>query len=212
MRVLFQGDSITDVSREKKNDRAAELNFPPVLGSGYPQLISAKLGFENPNEYEFINRGISGNRIVDLLGRVRADVIKLKPDVLSVLIGVNDVWHEYLTGNGVSTELYEVVYNLFIREIKKELPNVRIMILEPFVLKGVATEEIFDEFKASVLEKAAAAKRVAEANGLEFIPLQNKFDEAEKLAPAKYWLGDGVHPTPFGHELIAREWLRAFKK
>lgn len=212
MRVLFQGDSITDVSREKKNDRAAEFNFPPVLGSGYPQLISAKLGFENPNEYEFINRGISGNRIVDLLGRVRADVIKLKPDVLSVLIGVNDVWHEYLTGNGVSTELYEVVYNLFIREIKKELPNVRIMILEPFVLKGVATEEIFDEFKASVLEKAAAAKRVAEANGLEFIPLQNKFDEAEKLAPAKYWLGDGVHPTPFGHELIAREWLRAFKK
>lgn len=212
MRVLFQGDSITDVSRDKKNERVAEFNLSPLLGSGYPQLISAKLGFENPNEYEFINRGISGNRIVDLLGRVRADVIKLKPDVLSVLVGVNDVWHEYLTGNGVSTELYEVVYNLFIHEIKKELPNVRIMILEPFVLKGVATEEIFDEFKASVLEKAAAAKKVAEANGLEFIPLQNKFDEAEKLAPEKYWLGDGVHPTPFGHELIAREWLKAFKK
>ncbi|MBQ9920892.1 MAG: lysophospholipase, partial [Clostridia bacterium] len=87
MRILFQGDSITDAGRARDND----IN----LGTGYPMLVKATLGFEEPGKYEFFNRGISGNRVVDLYARIKNDIINLKPDVMSILIGVNDVWHEY---------------------------------------------------------------------------------------------------------------------
>jgi len=212
MKILFQGDSITDVDRVRNSESFVELGFPQPYGNGYPLLVSARLGFECPKEYEFVNRGISGNRVVDLLGRMKADMINLKPDVMSILIGVNDVWHEYLTGNGICVEMYEELYNLLITEVKKALPDIRIMILEPFVLRGDGTEANYDEFRAEVLLRAAAAKRVAERNHLEFIPMQEKFDEAAKIAPANRWLGDGVHPTPAGHELIAREWIKQFQE
>lgn len=204
MRILFQGDSITDAGRSRENDA--------VRGHGYPTLVAASLGLDHPGEYEFINRGISGNRISDLVARMKIDMINLKPDVMSILIGVNDVWHEFGSGNGVHTDLYERLYNILIEEVKAALPDIRIVIMEPFVLKGVSTENCFEAFKADVECKAAAAKRVAEKNGLEFIPLQEKLDEACKLAPANYWLGDGVHPTAAGHELIAREWIKQFLK
>lgn len=204
MRILFQGDSITDAGRSRENDAQR--------GQGYPTLVAASLGLDHPGEYEFINRGIGGNRISDLVARMKIDIINLKPDVMSILIGVNDVWHEFGSGNGVHTDLYEKLYNILIEEVKTALPDIRIMIMEPFVLKGVSTESCFEAFKADVECKAAAAKRVAEKNGLEFIPLQEKLDEACKLAPASYWLGDGVHPTAAGHELIAREWIKQFLK
>lgn len=211
MKILFQGDSITDVGRERNNERWSELGFPQVMGCGYPQLIAAKLGFECPNEYEFLNRGISGNRVSDLLGRMKIDMINEKPDIMSILIGVNDVWHDYLVGNGISAELFEKIYNLLIQEVKKELPDIRILILEPFILRGTATEQNYEEFRAEVLLRAKAAKRVAEMNHVEFIPLQEIFDRVVKLAPANHWLGDGVHPTSAGHELIAREWIKQFR-
>ena len=203
-RVLFQGDSITDANRMRDNDN--------YRGSGYPTLISGKLGVEFPNKYEFLNRGISGNRVVDLLARVNADRINLKPDIMSILIGVNDVWHELSTQNGVSAENYEKIYNMLIDEVCSALPEIKIIILEPFVLKGVVTEEKWGEFRSEVEKRAAAAKRVADGHGLPFAELQKKFDDAEKLAPADYWLIDGVHPTAAGHELISQEWIAAFKK
>lgn len=202
MRILFQGDSITDALRNRENDQ--------YRGVGYATLVSAKLGFEHPGEYEFINRGVSGNRITNLVTRMKADMINLKPDVMSILIGVNDVWHEVQRQNGVDTHLYEKLYNILIEELKTALPNIRIMIMEPFVLQGTATLENWEVFRSEVEQRAAAAKRVAEKNGLEFIPLQAKMDNATAIAPADYWLMDGVHPTAMGHELIAREWIKTF--
>jgi lysophospholipase L1-like esterase len=181
-----------------------------VRGNGYPTIVAAKLGYEYPNQYEFINRGISGNRVTDLLARIQCHMINLEPDVMSILIGVNDVWHEINYRNGVRTELFENVYNILIQELKAEKPDLRIMLMEPFVLKGSATVANWDAFKNGVAEKAAAVKRVAEKNNLEFIPLQDKLDEACEKAPASYWLYDGVHPTAAGHELIAREWIKQF--
>ena len=131
---------------------------------------------------------------------------------MSILIGVNDVWHEINNKNGVRTELFENVYDILIQELKAAKPDIRIMIMEPFVLKGSATEENWDAFKNGVAEKAAAAKRVAEKNGLAFIPLQDKLDAACEEAPATYWLFDGVHPTAAGHQLIAREWIKKFEE
>jgi lysophospholipase L1-like esterase len=135
-----------------------------------------------------------------------------------LLIGVNDVWHE-LGGkrNGVATDKFEKIYDMLITEILEALPNVKIMIMEPFVLeaeKTAATEaepERWDCFRTEVPLRAAAAKRIAEKYGLSFIALQDKFNEACKLAPASYWLRDGVHPTPMGHWIIKNEWIKAFR-
>jgi len=203
-RILFMGDSITDANRNREVDFA--------MGHGYACLVSSRLGFENPNEYQFINRGISGNRISDLIARIKSDAINLKPDVMSILIGINDVWHENAFKNGVDEALFEELYSLYIREIKTALPEIRIMILEPFVLPGKATEENWDFFKKETALRAAAAKRVANKFGLEFIPLQEKINEATKLAEPTFWLVDGIHPSSAGHELIAREWLKCYNK
>ena len=202
--ILFQGDSITDASRSRENDS--------FLGVGYPRLIEGELGLESPGEYNFVNRGVSGNRVVDLYARIKIDVINVKPDYMSILIGVNDVWHEVSKKNGVDAEKYFKIYSMLIEEIKEALPDTKIMILEPFVLKASATEEEWDYFKAETKLRAEMAKKVAEKYDLKFIPLQDKFDEAEKLAPASYWLGDGVHPTAKGHTIIKNEWLKAFNE
>ena len=195
--ILFQGDSITDCGRGEG------------LGIGYPLLVTAKLGFENPNEYNFINRGISGNRIVDVYARIKKDIINLKPDYMSILIGVNDVWHEFSEKNGVSAERYEKVYNMLIEDIFAELPDVKIFILEPFVLKGAGTEENWDRFRPEVELRAEAAKRVAQKHGLIFVPLQDKFDNAVENGDTAYWLSDGVHPTAAGHEIIKESLIEA---
>ena len=203
--VLFQGDSITDMYRTSTHDE--------ILGIGYPVLVAAQLGYEYPEKYKFINRGINGSRVVDVYARIKSDIINLKPDILSILIGVNDVWHE-LGGerNGVDAEKYYKVYSMLIQEIKDALPNTEIMIMEPFVLKASATEKEWEIFKSEVLKRAEKAKAVAEEYGLTYIPLQEKFDEAESRAKAAHWFYDGVHPSSAGHEIIRKEWVNAFKK
>ena len=125
-KFLFQGDSITDAGRARDWDLS--------LGSGYSTVVAATLGTEFPGEYEFINRAISGNRIVDLYARIKTDIINLKPDALSILIGINDVWHEVNHQNGVSAEKYEKIYDMLIEEILEALPDIKIYILEPFLL------------------------------------------------------------------------------
>ncbi len=200
IKFLFQGDSITDADRNRDN----ESNF----GLGYPNLVASELMFKYPGEYEFVNKGISGNRIVDLYARIKQDIINLKPDYMSILIGVNDVWHELNDKNGVAAPKFEKVYSMLIEEVKEALPNIKIYILEPFVLKGCGTERYFDEFLADVKLHAQAAKNIAEKYGLIFIPLQEKFDEASKLMPPTYWTADGVHPTAAGHGLIKEELIK----
>ncbi len=205
--ILFQGDSITDAGRDRVNDSSR--------GVGYATLVSAALGMEHPGEFQFLNRGISGNRVIDLLARVKADMINLAPDYMSILIGVNDVWHELPGKNGVDPVRYELYYDLLIGQLKEALPELKIMILEPFVLRGSATtepEEKWEPFQTGVLKNAEIARKIAKKHDLVFVPLQEKFDQAQQLAPADYWLADGVHPTAMGHEIIKREWMKAFEK
>ncbi len=201
--ILFQGDSITDVGRNRDDINS--------LGFGYPLLVSSSLGFDYPGEYNFINKGISGNRIVDVYARIKADIINLKPDIMSILIGVNDVWHEFDFKNGVDSEKYFKIYSMLIEEIKAELPDIKIMIMEPYVGNGSATADKIDIFRTEVFKRAEKAKKIAEKYNLTFIPLQKRFDEAFQSASVDYWLADGVHPNFKGHELIKREWIKAFK-
>lgn len=206
--ILFQGDSITDWHRGRENDGD--------VGRGYPLLVKAALSFEHPEEYTYFNRGISGNRIVDVYARIKMDIINLKPDYMSILIGINDVWHEISRENGVAPAKFEKIYDMLITEIKEELPDLKLIILEPFVLKGSATcdtEEIpnrWKRFDEGAKANAQAARRIAEKHGAIFVELQSKFDELDAAHPG-YWLMDGVHPTAAGHQLIQREWLNAFR-
>ena len=206
--VLFQGDSITDCDRSRQNHARQ--------GYGYATMVQGQLGYECPGAFTFQNRGISGNHIVDVYARIKADIINLKPDYMSILIGVNDVWHELGGNNGVAPDKFEKIYCMLIEEIKEALPALKIMILEPFVLPGSATKNdenpaVWQSFDSLVRANAAAAKRVAEKYALPFIELQSGFDALCEKAPADYWLADGVHPTAMGHCFIKDKWMECFK-
>ena len=208
--ILFQGDSVTDAGRNYEDTY--------YLGTGYPHLVMAQLGYEHPGEYAFVNRGINGSRIPDIYARIVRDIIKIKPDYMSLLIGVNDYWHGVDWGgvNGTGYKRFRKVYNILLDELAEELPDMKIMIMEPFALPGVATNptaedpDRYKNFRKGVEGYAKICREIAEERGIKFIPLQAKFDELCKKAEPINWLIDGVHPTPMGHEMIKREWLKAF--
>lgn len=201
--ILFQGDSITDAGRVREN--------PDDLGQGYSNFIAGRLGLQQPGTYKFLNRGLSGNRIVDLYARMKVDIINLKPDYISILIGVNDAWHEKDWKNGVSTPKFKRIYSMLLEEVQEALPNTKIMLMEPFVLNGSATEDAIEWFREEVGQRALATKELAEEFYLPFVPLQEDLDQLAQIAPTAYWLIDGVHPTPFFHQYLADKWLETFQ-
>ena len=207
MKIVFFGDSITDASRTYD----AESYMAKSFGQGYVFLASAELMAKYPGKFEIINRGISGNRVVDLYQRIKCDVWNQQPDVLSILVGVNDVWHEINKQNGVDLVRYEKVYRMIIEDTKKALPNVKIILMEPYVLKGLATEVEFEKFK-EVYKYAEIVKRLANEYDLTFVPLQEKFSSVAEKYGAEFYVKDGVHPGPAGAKVIADAWLDAFYK
>ncbi|MBQ7373287.1 MAG: SGNH/GDSL hydrolase family protein [Clostridia bacterium] len=207
MKIVLLGDSITDMSR----NRELPEEFPTTKGMGYPFIVTSKLYEQYATKYQVINRGISGDRIVDVYARIKKDCWNLQPDFISVLIGVNDVWHELENKNGVELDRFENVYSMLIEDTLKSLPNVKIMLLEPFVLEGSATTEKFDRFLI-VKEYAKVVKKLADKYGFTFVPLQDRFDDECKKVGASNLLYDGVHPTVQGATVIANEWLKGFEK
>jgi lysophospholipase L1-like esterase len=209
MKILFFGDSITDAGRAR--DREGHISS---LGYGYVNQVAGALSFEDPTAYTFVNRGISGNRIVDLYSRIKADVWNESPDVLSILIGVNDVWHDLGDKpNGVDVERFEKVYRMLLEDTKKVLPSTKIILCEPFFLHGIATDynDGYEHF-CQVPNYAAVVKKLAKEFNLPLVELQDKFDEAAAKYGYDKVLADGVHPNSFGAALIAKEWLSVFKK
>lgn len=201
--ILFQGDSITDAGRARDRSGA---NDPRALGAGYPTMISSRLlGVYSALKIQCYNRGISGNKVPDLQARWQSDAIDLKPAVLSILIGVNDIWHK-LNGNydGTVTD-YEEGFKTLLGETTKALPKTRLVICEPFVLRcGAISDKWFPEFD----HRRAAAKRVAQEFDATWVPFQSMFDDAISAdTPPNYWAGDGVHPTTAGHALMSKTWL-----
>lgn len=203
--ILFQGDSITDAGREKEQQLA---NSPKSFGSGYAFLAASTLLNEYASkELVIYNRGISGNKVFQLSDRWQKDCLDLNPQVLSIMIGVNDFWHK-LTGNYDGTvEKYETDLRLLLFLTKKMLPNVKLIIGEPYVvLDGSAVDEKwFPEFDAY----RQSAKKLATEFETIFIPFHSIFEEAQKYAPGRYWTGDGVHPSMAGAALMAEAWVKA---
>jgi lysophospholipase L1-like esterase len=202
--ILFQGDSITDGGRSRNED----LNH--VMGHGYAYLVAARLGADHPElGLRFLNRGCSGNRVVDMYGRWREDALNLKPDVISILIGVNDVGSEFKRNAGVPAAKYEKVYRLVLEESREALPGVRFVLLEPFCVPVRQEDEHGRNVRAELDRRRPIVARLATEFDAVFVPLQDMFDAACRTTGVEHWLWDGAHPTPAGHELIARAWLRA---
>lgn len=202
--ILFQGDSITDAGRHRD---VTEPNLPAGLGFGYAARIAERLLAERPaDNLKFLNRGISGHRVVDLYARWKVDAVNLKPDILSILIGVNDTWHEMMSGNGVELDRYETVYRLMLAYTRQKLPDVQLVLCEPFVLlHGVVTEAWVEEIAA----RQEIVRRMAREFNTLHIPFQTSLNHALLRAPAAHWTNDGVHLTAEGHALLAQCWLDA---
>jgi lysophospholipase L1-like esterase len=204
--ILFQGDSITDGGRNK--NRENEINLPAQLGGGYVLYAAANiLANHAGKELQIYNRGISGNKVFQLAERWEKDCIDLKPNILSILIGVNDFWHTK-TGKYTGTIVeYETGYRDLIDRTLKALPKIRIVICEPFIIHGgTALDNTWDRDFTPYRE---TAKALAKSFDSTFVPFQSVFNEALKKAPAAYWGADGVHPSMAGAQLMAQAWIKA---
>lgn len=202
--ILFQGDSITDAGRDRRSENNA--NNRNALGRGYVYSIATQLLSDKADcGLKIYNRGISGNKVFQLADRWDKDCLEIKPDVLSILIGVNDIWHS-LNGNYDGTvEKYEKDYRALLNRTVKALPDIKLVICEPFVLRcGAVNNKWFPEFDSY----RAAAKRIADEFDAVFVPFQSMFDEATQKAHPAHWAGDGVHPSMAGAYLMGQEWLK----
>ncbi len=203
--ILFQGDSITDCGR------TANGHPTQALGDGYVRLVAREIGQALPNRnLTFVNRGISGNRVTDLAARWRHDTINLKPNFLSILVGVNDALS---TARGpVSAERFEQVYDQLLRDTWTALPKTRIVLCEPFMLPVGMDRPTFEAALTEVKKRQEVVARLSAKYRLPLVQFQKAFDDASRGAPPPHWSGDGVHPTAAGHQLMAAEWLRTIRE
>lgn len=205
--VLFQGDSITDAGRSR--DGFANRG----LGQGYASLIAGRVGLAQAESgHRFLNRGLSGNRVSDVYARWNEDAISLEPDVISVLIGVNDAWRTVHKLPEGATDRFGRIYRHLLEETKETMPNASLVLCEPFVLPVAMVAEAWEEWRSILVRYGAVVRTLADEYGAAFVALQEPFDRATARAEAAYWLPDGVHPSAAGHELIATEWLKAVGK
>ena len=201
--ILFQGDSITDGNRSRNND------WNHVMGHGYQFIVASKLWYELSNKgLHFFNRGISGNTVADLAARWNEDTIALKPDILSILIGINDTEKFFRGDQNFSAEQYEKKYDDLLQKTREELPKVQLVLCEPFILPVGRVKENLPVYEKELKMRRGVVKKLAGKYKAVFIPFQTAFDKALQKAPAEYWIWDGIHPMPAGHELMAREWLK----
>jgi lysophospholipase L1-like esterase len=197
--VLFQGDSITDCGRNKETGED--------LGGGYPAKVAAVWEALFPDSgVSFVNRGISGNRAKDLLERYEKDFKAVKPDLVSILIGINDTWRRYDKNDPTDAALFERHYRALLENLKRDMPGTPLVIIEPFLLNSIPERSSWRE---DLDPKIQVVRSLAKEYADFFIPMDGIFvrytvegiKETEMAA-------DGVHPTPLGHGIIASEWLR----
>lgn len=211
MKILFQGDSITDGARYKS--RASEWDKNHQIGHSYVYILAGLLGLNFPDRrLEFVNKGISGNTVIDLLARWQTDALDIAPDVISILVGVNDCLRECKkTAPDLSASVYEENYRKLLTLSREKDPDLKIILLEPFAhIEGQQNAGASEIVRRAILRsEQKAVRRLAKEFNAVFVPLQDVFDEAMALREPSYWIWDGTHPTEAGHALIAREFLKA---
>jgi len=202
--ILFQGDSITDADRNRKRQLP---NGARSMGNGYVKLVAASVIKQFPDKHlQVHNRGISGNKVFQLAERWEEDCLSLQPSVLSILIGVNDYWHTRSGSYDGTVDIYEHDFRALLQQTKAALPDVKLVIGEPFLVDGgSATGEGWQEEFTPYRE---AAKRISDEFDAFWIPYHSVFSEALKYAPGAVWCPDGVHPSMAGAQLMAQAWLK----
>jgi len=203
--LLFQGDSITDAGRNKKRELP---NNAGSFGGGYAHLTASwLLEALAAHELTIYNRGISGNKVYQLADRWDKDCINLNPNVLSILIGVNDYWH-FRNGNYDGTPaIYENDFRKLLEGTREALPGIKLLICQPFILtETTAVDESWLEPFSAYQE---IARKISDEFEATWVPFQEAFDKAIEVAHPSYWANDGVHPSMAGAQLMANTWLEA---
>lgn len=202
MKILFQGDSITDAYRQPK-----EHNPAFRLGNGYAFLVAARLAASFPEAgLEFINRGVSGNRVTSIQARWQEDAVALRPDWLSLLAGVNETIAVMKGRECLDLDLFRRTYCGLLDELRVANPAIRLVLMEPFVLEvGIVTPA----WREHLTPRQQIVSEVAQEHGAIFVPLQDRFDRAAARTSPADWIWDGVHPSHAGFQLIADAWLEA---
>ena len=198
MKILFQGDSVTDAGRDYADSAD--------MGNGYPRYASAMLQDAFPAiDFEFVNLGISGNRTENLVQRLERDCVDIQPDIVSIMIGINDVWHHYSHGILTTDEAFEANYRQVLDALKART-NARIFIIQPFLLETVdpGKQELCEE----LVRKQAIVKRLADEYADLYLPLDEVLHTQTEEEPV-YYTADGVHPTPNGACYIGEAYLKA---
>ena len=201
IKILFLGDSITDAGRDKRNYHN--------MGNGYPRYASELIAAENQDfDFEFINLGISGNRTSQLFDRLYKDAIELQPDIISILIGINDIWHRHDINNISTTDAQiELNYRSILERIKRET-NAKILMLSPYLLDAPDKGNMRSDLSTVIPIVENLAKEYADV----YVPLDDIFAEALKVQPEpKFYSGDGVHPNPNGSQFIGEQYAKAIK-
>ena len=205
--ILFQGDSITDGNRGRDKDPNH------IMGHGYAFSIASRVGAAFPAKNNlFYNRGISGNKITDLALRWQTDTLELQPDVLSILVGINDTNAVVNQQDIVSPQQYETVLRSLLQQTLAKFPDCLLVLCEPFILPVGRVKENWNAWHDDILQRQAIVKTVAKEFNAVFVPLQQTFTDACNKAAPDYWIWDGVHPTVAGHELMARKWINEVQK
>jgi lysophospholipase L1-like esterase len=201
--LLFQGDSITDAGRSRMG---VGPKTGDDLGFGYPRLVADQLLVDYQDHHlQFYNRGISGDQIRDMVFRWDQDAIQLQPDLISILIGVNDTWNYIYLGMGSSPDEYRRIYRNLLSETRSKLPNAQFVLCEPFILM---TGEVSQDWVEDISIRQAAVKDMASEFEGTFVPFQSALDDAVKQIDASQLLDDGVHPTNRGHKVLADCWIK----
>lgn len=207
LRILFQGDSITDAGRDRGDYYA---NSGRGMGGGYVyQIVSELLGNYPDAELECFNRGISGHKVFQLAERWDLDCLAIKPDVLSILIGVNDFWHMINGRYAGTVQIYENDFRKLLLQTRESLPGVKLIIGEPFAVQGGSA---IDEKWSAFQPYRQVASQLATEFDAAFIPYHSVFAAALQKAPVDYWCPDGVHPSIAGAHLMKLAWMEAFNR
>lgn len=198
LRVLFQGDSVTDCGRSRHDDT--------YLGDGYVGIAAAGFAAQYPQrQVQFLNRGVSGNRVRDLHARWENDCLALQPDWVSILIGINDTWRRYDRHDPTSVAAFTAAYRAILDAVTAR--RIQVILCEPFLLPVSAKQRAWRE---DLDPKIAAIRQLAQEYRAWFIPLDEVFAQAAIQHAPAFWAPDGVHPSPAGHALIAHAWLETF--
>ena len=206
MTILFQGDSITDAGRSYDLEG-------PDLGQGYPYFVATELTAKYPEMgLRFYNRGISGNRVNDLLERWDRDCIALKPDLVSIMIGINNTWRRYDSNDPTSTEDFYDQYKELLTRTRKELPDAEILIIEPYLVHldedDPSSWRYRNNWREDIDPKIHAVRKLAREFDTTFMPLDSLLYAASTHVDPSTWTEDGVHPNAFGAAFIAQEWIK----